>query len=293
MIVPPNHLLHVGYPKAGTSFVKAWCAAHPEVRFSYGGLAGLAGAADVLDPRASAFGAAVTSEERFVVAGLGAQGVSREEVAARVAALFPGSRVLILTRGFEAMLRSSYSQLLRTGDARTRAALWGERDGWLEYLDYDGVAELYEGHFGPEAVTVLPYELLRDDPDAFLDEVARPLGVARHGVDPGRVNPSMDRTGEDWHRRISGAAQRAAHVLPKSRRLLGWYRRKWVDTRRVERVARRLARWAPIGGDDAAEQAALDALLPRLAARAARLRERPFFRPYAAAYGAPTRTGGA
>ena len=35
-----RHLIHVGYPKTGSTFLQAWFERHPELRYSPGGLGG-------------------------------------------------------------------------------------------------------------------------------------------------------------------------------------------------------------------------------------------------------------
>jgi hypothetical protein len=35
-----RHLIHVGYSKAGSTFLQAWFERHPELRFAPGGLGG-------------------------------------------------------------------------------------------------------------------------------------------------------------------------------------------------------------------------------------------------------------
>src|SRR5690348_9051548 len=36
----PGHLIHIGYPKTGSNFLRAWFAAHPQLAYADGGLAG-------------------------------------------------------------------------------------------------------------------------------------------------------------------------------------------------------------------------------------------------------------
>ena len=50
----PRHLIHVGFPKAGATFVKAWAAARDDVAFAPGGFAGFRDVFEVPDEEAAA-----------------------------------------------------------------------------------------------------------------------------------------------------------------------------------------------------------------------------------------------
>lgn len=63
-----GHLLHIGYPKAGSTFLQRWFETHPQLLYSPGGVAGFRDVYSVA--RAAAVPAGderyrVTSDERF------------------------------------------------------------------------------------------------------------------------------------------------------------------------------------------------------------------------------------
>ena len=130
----PAHVFHVGYPKAASTYLQQWFEAHPAVRYRPFGIAGHHGTwgflADV-PLQAEPPPCAVTSDERFVfpvthdAIGLNADGrvwasgawVAEQQarVCAGLHALRPESRVLVVTRGFAGIIRSTYTQYLRLG----------------------------------------------------------------------------------------------------------------------------------------------------------------------------------
>jgi hypothetical protein len=93
------------------------------------------------------------------------------------------------------MLRSLYGQYVAIGG-------WVDFDRFLrsdapglawdpDHLAFHRLVELYLDLFGGR-VLVLPYELLRRDPRAFLEGLAHRLGtVVSEGVDPSLLNPSL------------------------------------------------------------------------------------------------------
>src|SRR3954467_7065515 len=44
-----RHLIHIGFPKAGSTFLQHWFAAHPQIAYAKGGNAGIEGAFAIVD----------------------------------------------------------------------------------------------------------------------------------------------------------------------------------------------------------------------------------------------------
>lgn len=111
-------------------------------------------------------------------------GYDSRENAERLARTFPGARVLIVIRRQPDVIFSTYDQYVDEGGAcgirdylsrRTRYAMPSFR---LEHFEYHRLIAVYAGLFGQERVLVLPYELLREDPVAFLGRIMRFSGNA-------------------------------------------------------------------------------------------------------------------
>lgn len=218
-----GHLIHIGYAKAGSTFLRSWFAQHPQLAYVPGGVAGFRDVYSMVQASASPAPQPlyrVTSAEAFAtpIVGFGQDSLDHEAIQRNsmpnaqtracnlLAHLFPTAHILIVTRGFRSMMLSSYSQYLRTGGLASLAALaaLAGSSGAVKQApwNYDFVIRLYRDAFGDAKVIVLPYELLRDDPEAFLGEIAGRLGLADIGVPPGRLNPSLSPTELAWYPRI-------------------------------------------------------------------------------------------
>ena len=211
------HLIHIGYPKAGATFFKAWCESREDIAFTRRGFAGHAHIEDVPnDVVGSRPGLMVSSSEALVsvfsrhgrsprsgwptgdpprMSTLAAGRQRQAETCAQLARLFPTAHILVLVRGFEGAIRSLAAQRIKAGrperwawdpDANVQAL-----KSYRMFMDYDRVIGLYEAAFGSERVTVLPYEMLRDDLEAYVRALCRVGGLPYRPFDPGRVNASM------------------------------------------------------------------------------------------------------
>jgi hypothetical protein len=299
-----GHLIHVGYPKAGSTWLQHWFEAHPELHYQPGGVAGFGSVYGLCHPLPDGYRYHVTSSESLVAPhentgawGAGGHGGiprwsgsfkgNQAEVCALLRTLFPASRILITTRGFMGMLASSYSQFVRTGgtlDPRGMCLpLIDPAPGPDDHaFDYDYLIGLYVDAFGADNVIVLPYELLRDDEPRFLATLEARLGVGHVDVEIGQVNPSLTPEELYWYPRMSRAVYAAAGRLPRRVRgpLLGVYGRQ-VFHGRLGAVARVLSRARP----GAVTRADFPAeVLRGCAGRAERLRHDPLYAPYAAEY---------
>jgi hypothetical protein len=268
----------------------AWFAGHPEIESGWDAIAGFRSARDVsalaVRPRTSRPRAYVTSsatyaypnttDTRFPSDGLGA---SRARVAEVLHEVFPHASVLIVTRGFRGALLSTYSEHARMGGSTPIAELFAEAG---EYLNYDHVLELYESAFGSERLIVLPYELLRDDPERFSSEIEAHLGVSGGETLP-RRNRSVSPTALYWYPKVS---KRVTWVLARAggraRQRLWRAYVSWIERDALARPADLLGRLAP--GRQVTAADIPDQVLEAFRGKAERLRERPFYEPYQSDY---------
>lgn len=112
-------------------------------------------------------------------------GFAGPEIADRLAAVFPEMRVLVVVREQASMLVSIYKQYVRGGGARQLEQLVEPLPNdrrvpafTLEHYRYDRLVDHYQRALGPERVRVLPFELLRAEPDRFVAEVCEFVGAA-------------------------------------------------------------------------------------------------------------------
>lgn len=287
---PGGHLLHVGYPKTGSKFLQRWLAAHPDVAFSYWGIAGFRDAHALMAAAAGPLPAwHATSHEALLsplphFEDLGAGGATslptregQRTACAMLARLFPGAQVLIVLRGYEALIRSFYAELVVGGSAYRFAdfcqALLGQVEAGSDVFDFDAAIGSYSEAFGDERLLVLPYELLRDRPDDFFGAIEARLAIPALRPSPDRVRPSPPESRLAAYRRMT----RWMRAVPAPARL----RRRYVAALRTGRLGDVGAAVERLGGGSGEERQAVPRrLLEALAGRSRRLRGNPLFADY-------------
>jgi hypothetical protein len=288
-----GHLIHVGFPKAGSTFLQQWFNAHPQIAYAKGGIAGLTGVEAVVEAALSPapelwrvtsaealtaplVSSAAAASHRAAVAPTAFSDLQKR-VCALLAALFCGATILIVTRGFRSMILSSYSQYVRTGGTdslRDMIAAALVHQPW----DYDAVIRSYEEAFGAEKVIVLPYEWLAAEPAAFLGEVERRMGLDAAPSALDRVNASLTPAELAWYPWLGRASAR----LPLGRRTAVRLVAKAASSNRLKGPISLLQALRPrcLVNEAMISQDVLDGF----AGRAELLRGRPHYGAYADAY---------
>ena len=286
-----GHLIHIGYPKAGSTFLQRWFAAHPQIAYAHGGVAGFRNVYEMAAAPAHAQDQIlwrVTSQESLAMPRAGTGSLLADhgmltagELAARetractmLAELFPNAHVLIVTRGFRSMILSSYSQYVRTGgcdDLEAMEIAKGDNP-W----HFDRLIETYRRAFG-ERVIVLPFELLARDAAGFRAEIEHRLGLAPFDFHDTAVNPSLSPVELRWYPRLARLLAR----LPFGRR----FRRQFVFVvfynrlRLLIAVLNKIRPAIPVTGD-----LVPDPILEDVCGYADVLANEPLFAPYARDY---------
>jgi hypothetical protein len=292
-----GHLIHIGYAKAGSTYLQRWFEAHPGLAYSTRGLGGYrsvyAIAAEAAGGRLDGRWRVTSCEDLSAPqADVGQLVIDYEEAmrgswanrqdAARplLAGLFPDAHILIVTRGFRSMILSSYSQYVRSGGSEDFESLTaGTRDNhpW----DYDRLIEGYRAVFGAERVIVLPFELLRDDPASFTATLESRLGLAPFPPKGDRANPSLSPLELRWYPKLSRRLERLPVGLATRRRLQARYFAA-VDKGRLAWLARLLQRLRP--APPFASGLVDDDFLEGMRGCGEGLARVPLYRPYAADY---------
>ena len=218
-----RHLIHIGFPKTGSSFLQEWFERHPQLCYLHGRVAGidnvfafLSGAFDASQPLwrvTSAEGFSVPNRDAGKLPEIGRPLTAKEITAAQKQAcemlfgLFPGACILVVTRGFRSAALSGYSQFVRLGAAHSFEDVMKRPDLGLWEWNYDEVIAHYRAAFG-DRVIVMPYELLAEDQDAFLRELERRLDIDRQPFPKQRVNHGLSAAELRWYPRLSRLMRR-------------------------------------------------------------------------------------
>ncbi len=235
-------LLHVGYHKTASTWLQQMVLRRPE--------SGCAMVADVprvndafvhpnpldwdvataraaLEPEIDAADAAglvpVVSSERLS-GSPHTGGYDTATIADRLHSAWPDARILVVIREQQALVRSVYLQYVRQGGVLPLGAyldppraLYRVPTFDPRYFDYDRFVACYRERFGPDRVHVVPYEMLRIDPSAFVGRVLEAAGVTSM---PALSAFPYDRQSNPSLSAASGAVRRQLNRLVAARRPL-------------------------------------------------------------------------
>jgi len=196
-------LLHVGYHKTGTTWLQRHLFGGAETGFatpwSFDEIVDLLVRPHVLDWDEEAARArlappadgmpVISNEELLGNPHAGAYNCSN--IADRLARLFPDARIVIVIRRQPSMLASTYKQYVHRGGVLAPRRYFTPSTGGfripafrLTHYEYDRVIEMYHERFGRDAVRVLAFETLVEDPSAFVGAIAEHAGIDRPGPLP-------------------------------------------------------------------------------------------------------------
>jgi hypothetical protein len=284
------HLIHIGFPKTGSTYLQSWFAGHPQIAYRPRQLAGCGSVHELID-QVAFDGAAmprVTSCEDFAApsrdhrewSGMPAAQVA---VCETLHGLFPIGHILIVTRGFKAIIESAYAELVRFGRAQSFSQFIRSEtilDILPDILDYDRLIDEYRRRFD-DRVTVLPYELLRDVHRSFLGVVEAILGVDPHPASPLPENVRLSPEELRWYPRIAGAIARLP-IGDRFRRSITALHVRAIRSGRMRsgvRVLDELMHKASVPADRVPDE-----VLQHVRSGAKRLVKERWHRPYAAEY---------
>jgi len=211
----PRTIVHIGYPKAGSTFLQEYMATHPELDSSLEAMDALAEPAGSMPLRPAADGRVrlITNEkisESLIAADDGSvwsrnkfvpgtwedtakhTRIDPVETARRVRDGYGAERVLIVIREQAAWLHSAYKYYLPNLPAQRRgfADFCATSIGrvYLELGHYDRIIEPYIDVFGAQHVLVLRAEMLRNKPEQFAAEFCQFAGIGYRPIPQGSAN---------------------------------------------------------------------------------------------------------
>lgn len=203
-------LIHIGYPKAGSTFLQNYFSVHPEISYD-GGFTdnykstGSVGSINIQTSAQDKI--TVLSEEQLSVwpgklTKIGAQYTLSDiqdqqmRTCIDLKKKFPDAKILIVTRGFYSVIKSLYSQYISVGGIDDFNTFLNKNINNLTLqFNYDYLINVYIKFFGKDNLMILPYELLVDDQLRFLEFVNSICEVGPIPFHAGRIN--MSKTDEE------------------------------------------------------------------------------------------------
>lgn len=205
--MPQSPLIHIGYPKTGTTWLQTGIFGDSEYGFSpVGGTAKMFGARFYYgnpegprtpidfdaaslrreyDDRAHELAGYPVISNEGLVSHPFSGGLQVRDVCFKLKEVFPDARILITLREQRSMIVSLYEHYLRKGGAssledfisdKTHQALFPLFD--KSYLEYDSCIRLYRTAFGEGSVLALPFEWISSDTQGFLTRLYEFSGVS-------------------------------------------------------------------------------------------------------------------
>jgi hypothetical protein len=195
-------LLHVGFPKAGSSFLGDWFHQNPHFIFEDFTMAGFSNTQELMDDAINQTGnenkVHVIRDMRFSAPdsndfkNLLNIEIVQQRVANTLHSLFPQAKVLIVTRGFESALIANYSQYIKEcGTISFNDYLNKHKNSkWLP-INYQFLIKLYTDLFSSNNVLVIPFEILKNNSTEFLQFIENFIGIPPFSYQPAIKNQSL------------------------------------------------------------------------------------------------------
>ena len=246
--------IHIGFPKAGSTFLQQYFESHPDVDYSRADLneyreTGVLNLPPDVDRMLK--NRIISGEQLSVWAGgRSKDGIEtysmdydikahQRYVATQLKHLFPEARILIVVRSPHSLLLSLYSQyLLSAGFIGLNRFLKESGDLIFRLYDYEYIIAMYQQFFGLENVLILPYEQLKDDHHGFLSAVNGFFGLSEIDFKSDLVNRSIPQDVWWLLRPISSLFRLSIRLFPlkKQREIYDAY---------TERLYRAKETWLP------------------------------------------------
>lgn len=207
-------LLHIGYPKAGSSFLGSWFYKRPDFIFhdfsknKYSNINKLQN--DINLNNANLNETVVIKDTRFITPHFEDFKMhsnifdAQKEIAETLYSLFPEAKILIVTRGFESAIKANYSQYVKEGGILCFNNLIKKNKSsqWLPF-NYTEIIEYYKKLFGNDNILIIPFELLKANQNIFLNKIENFISVSHLDFSIKANNPSLTTQGMELIRRIN------------------------------------------------------------------------------------------
>jgi len=202
-----NTVIHIGFPKSGSSFIQNYFLNHPNVYYRQSAFKVYRKngtiTKEILPNGITDAQTLVLSEEQLSVWGGNIKINGKEfkdygirehqkKIANELHCIFPNAKILIVTRGFDTLIPSLYSQYISVGGVMSlKDFLNTEQSVFTSFYNYDYIMSLYIEVFGHENVLILPYELLKDNHTLFLKKIEDYCQIEHFDYSNKNVNMSI------------------------------------------------------------------------------------------------------
>lgn len=219
-------LLHIGYRKAASTFIRAWFHFHPELKIQP------LAAFDPAQPVDEGLRHLVFSEAFLLFKGydkprnIANLKAFQREQCAMLYSRFPGAHILLITREPEKTIHSEYSEYIKNGGFHTFDEMKHDplaQEYFTGHYDFNFVIGLYRDTFGADRMTVLPMELLEDNPEQFVTHLEQRLGLTHFDFPYHKRNPSLTDAQLQAFRKISSLIWKCTWIFGKKGRKMVYY----------------------------------------------------------------------
>jgi hypothetical protein len=291
-------LIHIGFPKAGSTYLQTWFGENPGCFYNGKSIAGFSNAHDISkyavppDPIHEWF--VLSNEDLSVWRGepdiVGLKSTKlydfkgyQSKLCQTLYALYPGAKVMIITRGCTTLFPSFYSQYLCGGGTSVFSELMQNYGQFFSLgYDYTHIIELYRSTFNAGNVKVLPYELLRADPATFISEIEAWMGISKpFKITSEKINASLDNKTLTAYRKVSRLLYQLIKPLPYSfqKYIYGYYMMV-LNGKKPHPFMKFIARFA----NNEINLDGLDEVMKTLKGKAEILRHEEIYQPYLKEY---------
>ena len=204
-----NVLIHIGYPKTGSTYLQDWFFHHPKLLYHPHAIAGFQHSYEMARyaESGSDHSCYVLSNEDLSVWKGEASHLDGNrpfksydvrqyqiKLAELLHRLYPQGKVLIVLRGYRTYFQSMYSQYLSSGGPLCLQDFITKFGHMFPLThDYNFLVNQYRRLFGMDQVILMPYELLQDDPRLFLSTIESSIGIEPNfAYKTDKINPSID-----------------------------------------------------------------------------------------------------
>lgn len=198
--------IHIGVPKAGSTYLQKYLELRPEIYHNWMDLADYP-LHHIIDEEIVKKGLndiiRVFSQESLSTPLVALDRIklapqtekikgARYDVALKLKSMFPDAEILLVLRNYKEIVPSIYSELLVMGLTLDKGQFLKKFGTFiLELFDYEQIIQIYAEVFGKEKLTIIPYEMLKEDSDNFQRFLANYFRIDHQNVNINRENKGI------------------------------------------------------------------------------------------------------